>query len=147
MSTSNSDDGKTFDVTILPGENYDKAEFRLWLPDEPVTFRGVLVAVHGSNLDSRLWVRQSSWKEFAEHRNLNVCASYWQDIALRHNLALLGCHLTDKPHENMFIEEYCKVDKGSGQALLDALADLAGQSGHSELSYAPLAFWGMSAGG
>lgn len=147
MTTSNCDNGKTFDVTIPPGENYDKAEFRLWLPDEPGTLRGVLVAVHGSNADSRPWVKQSSWKEFTEGRNVNVRASYWQDIALRHGLALLGCHITDKRHENMFIEEYAKVEAGSGQALLDALTDLAGQSGHPELADAPLAFWGMSAGG
>jgi len=147
MPIFNSDNGKTFDVTIPPGENYDKAEFRLWLPDKSVTLRGVLVAVHGSNLDSRPWVKQSSWKEFTERRNTNMRASYWQDIALRHNLALLGCNLTDKPHENIFIEEYCNVVEGSGQALLDALTDLAGKSGHSELADAPLAFWGISAGG
>lgn len=147
MSTPISDSGKTFDVTIPPGENYDKAEFRLWLPDEPRTLRGVLVAVHGSNADSRPWVKKISWKEYIESRNVNVRASYWQDIALRYGLALLGCHLTDKRHENMFIEEYVKVEAGSGQALLDALTDLAEQSDHYELTDAPLAFWGMSAGG
>ena len=147
MSTLNNDNGKTFDVTIPPGENYDKAEFRLWLPDEPDTIKGVLVTVHGSNFDSRPWVKQSSWKKFTESRNISVSASYWQGLALRHGLALLGCNITDKPHENMFIEEYCKVDEGSGQALLDALTELAGQSGHPEISDAPLAFWGISAGG
>ncbi len=129
------------------GKNYNRAEFRLWLPDEPENLKGVLVAVPGSNLDSRPWVEQSSWKRFAESRSVDVRASYWQGIAQRHGLALLGCNLTDKPHENMFIEEYCKVDEGSGQALLDALTDLAGQSGHPELSNAPLVFWGVSAGG
>jgi len=147
MSTSSNDNGKTFDVRIPPGGNFDKAEFRLWLPDEFSILKGVLVAVHGSNFDSRPWVKQSSWKEFVESRNVDVRASYWQDIARRHSLALLGCNLTDKPHENMFIEEYCKVDEGSGQALLDALRELSEQSGHPELSEAPLAFWGISAGG
>jgi len=147
MPTSGNDDGKIFDVTIQSGGNYDKAEFRLWLPAEPSTLRGVLVAVHGSNLDSRPWVTQSGWSRFAEGRGVGVRASYWCDMALRHGLALLGCNFTDKPHEEMFIEEYCKVDGGSGQALLDALTVLAEQSGHPELSDAPLAFWGISAGG
>jgi len=147
MSTSNNDNGKTFDVTIPRGKNYDKAEFRLWLPHKPDTLRGVLVAVHGSNFDSRPWVKQSSWKRFTKSRNIDVNASYWQGLALRHGLALLGCNITDKPHENMFIEEYCKVDEGSGQALLDALTELSEQSGHPELNDAPLAFWGISAGG
>jgi len=105
------------------------------------------VAVNGSNADSRPWVKQSSWKEFTERRKMNARASYWQGIALRHGLALLGYHFTDKRHENMFIEEYTKVDEGSGQALLDALTDLAGQSGHPELAEVPLALWGISAGG
>ncbi len=147
MSTSNNNNRITFDVTIPPGENYDKAEFRLWLPHEPDTLRGVLVAVHGSNFDSRPWVDQSSWKRFTESCKVEVSESYWQGLALRHGLALLGCNLTDKLHENMFIEEYCKVDEGSGQALLDALTELSEQSGHPELNNAPLAFWGISAGG
>lgn len=147
MSTSKSDTGKIFDVSIPPGENYDRAEFRLWVPDEPGRLRGVLVAVPGSNSDSRSWVMQSTWGEFSEGRNVEVRESYWQDIALRHGLALLGCRFTDKLHECMFIEEYVEVEAGSGQALLDALTYLAGQSGHPELADAPLAFWGMSAGG
>jgi hypothetical protein len=39
------------------------------------------------------------------------------------------------------------VTQGSGQALLDALAALARDSGHTELASAPLLLWGMSAGG
>ena len=130
-----------------PGRNYDKAEFRIWLPEEPATLRGVLVAVHGSNLDSRPWLKQSKWMELVEHRNVKASASYWHDIARRHGFALLGCNLTDKRHEDMFLEEYCDVGRGSGQALLDSLKELADQTGHPELTDAPLAFWGMSAGG
>jgi surfactin synthase thioesterase subunit len=47
----------------------------------------------------------------------------------------------------MFIEEYFKVSEGSGQALLSALVELATLSGHPEVADAPLAFWGISAGG
>ena len=147
MSNSSGDNGKTFDTTIPPGENYDKAEFRLWLPEKPETLRGVLVAVSGSNRDSRPWLDQPTWTELIERRNFMTRPSYWQDIATRHGLALLGLHLTDKPHEDMFIEEYCELSRGSGQAILDALTQLADQSGHPELADAPLALWGMSAGG
>ena len=147
MPTIDSDSGKIYDVTIPPGENYDNAEFRLWLPERLGAVRGVLVAVHGSNLDSRPWVDQSSWKEFAERRGVDVRASFWRDLVLRHGLALLGCRLTDKQHEDMFIEEYTRVGGGSGQALLDALKRFAALSGHRELACAPLVFWGISAGG
>jgi dienelactone hydrolase len=147
MPTSNSGGGETFDVAIPPGENYDKAEFRLWLPDGLGAVRGVLVVVHGSNLDSRAWLDQSSWGGLMERRGVGVHASFWRDIALRHGLALLGCRLTDKQHEDMFIEEYARVGGGSGQALLDALISLAAQSGRRELAEAPLVLWGISAGG
>jgi len=147
MPTPSSGDGETFDVTIPPGGNYDKAEFRLWLPDGPGAVRGVLVVVHDSNLDSRAWLDQPSWKGFMERRGVGVSAGFWRGIALRHGLALLGCRLTDRQHEDMFIEEYTMVGGGSGQALLDALKRLAELSGHIELAEAPLVFWGISAGG
>ena len=54
---------------------------------------------------------------------------------------------TDKPHDQNFIEEDAAVSRGSGQALLDALAGLGDRLGHTELGSAPLLLWGMSAGG
>src|SRR5262249_44529161 len=73
--------------------------------------------------------------------------AFWQTFAVAHHLALVGCRLTDKQHDQMFIEHYVDVSKGSGQALLDALASLAKKSGHAEIATAPLLLWGMSAGG
>ena len=84
MSDSKGESGRTYDTSIPPGENFDKALFRLWLPDDPGTLRGTLVAVHGSNLDSRPWVTQPTWKEVTQRHNMEVRASYWQDIATRH---------------------------------------------------------------
>jgi len=137
-----------YDVSIPPGKNFDKAEYRLWIPNEVKTIKGVLVLVSGSNGDARSWVEALGWQKIINRSNkLSVSPTFWQDIARRHGLALLGCYYTDKLHEQMFIEEYVKVDEGSGQALLDALKELAEISGHSELAEAPLAFWGISAGG
>src|SRR5204863_1379318 len=70
-----------------------------------------------------------------------------QAFAIKHKLALVGCQLTDKTHEQGFIEEYVDVSKGSGQAFVSALATLATRSKHAELATAPLFLWGMSAGG
>ncbi len=58
-----------------PGENFDKAEFRLWLPNEPGALRGFSWLFTGSTDDSP-WVKQSSWREYTERRNVNVCASH-----------------------------------------------------------------------
>lgn len=120
----------TFDTAIPPGANFDAAEFRLWLPDGgPV--RAVAILVPGSNGDGRGQVDDP----------------FWQQFATRQRVGLVGVRLTDKPHDQMFIEHYVDVSRGSGQALLDALASLARQSNHAELATAPLLLWGMSAGG
>lgn len=121
----------TFDESVPPGANFDKAEFRLWLPAGPEPIRAVVILVPGSNGDGRAQVDDPFWQTFAAGRHVG----------------LVGCHFTDKPHEQMFIEQYVDVSKGSGQALLDALGSLAKKSSHAEVASAPLLLWGMSAGG
>jgi len=121
----------TLDETIAPGHNYDKAEFRLWYPDAPGSFKAIVLLVPGSNGDGRGQVDDPVWQAFAT----------------KHQLALVGVRLTDKPHEQGFIEHYINVSQGSGQALLDALAAFAGRARHPELATAPFLLWGMSAGG
>jgi pimeloyl-ACP methyl ester carboxylesterase len=139
--------GTIFDVKMPSGKNYDKAEFRLWIPEKTKTLRGILVLVHGSNMDARSWVETSGWREVLQYDKLKISEFFWHDIAERFGFGLLGCYFTDRPHEDMFIEEYTNVGMGSGQALLDALNELAKLSGHAEVANAPLALWGISAGG
>jgi poly(3-hydroxybutyrate) depolymerase len=124
-------EGTNFDQQVQPGNNYDKANFRLWLPKIAGPVRAIVLLMPGSNGDARPQVEDPVWREFAT----------------RHRLALVGGQITDKPHEQSFLEEYADVSRGSGQALLDALAMLAAQSQHPELATAPLLLWGMSAGG
>ena len=50
----------------------------------------------------------------------------WQYFATKNRLALVGVRLTDKPHEQSFIELYVNVSQGSGQALLTALGTFVG---------------------
>lgn len=121
----------TLDIAAQPGNNYDKAEFRLWHPGGSGRLRGTVILTPGSNRDGRADVEDPVWQGFAR----------------RNHLALVGVRLTDKPHEQAFIEHYVNVSQGSGQALLDALTAFAGQAEHPELAAAPLLLWGMSAGG
>lgn len=123
--------GTSSDQTIPPGANFDKAEFRLWVPAGVDRAQAVLVLVPGSNGDGRPMADDPFWQEFAQ----------------RHRLAIIACRFTDKPHDQSFIEDYVNVSHGSGQALLDALTAFAGTSHHAELAAAPLLLWGMSAGG
>jgi dienelactone hydrolase len=123
--------GHTLEETAAPGANYDKAEFRLWYPDNAGFLRAVLVLVPGSNADGRP----------------DVGDRFWQAFASRNNVALIGCRFTDKPHDEAFIENYANAAQGSGQALLDAVTAFSKRSDHPELANAPLLLWGMSAGG
>lgn len=123
--------GTIYDEEISPGQNYEIASFRLWIPKGIKQIRAIVVLVPGSNRDGRPKVEDTEWQAFA---NL-------------HNLAILGCYYTDKKHEQMFIEEYVNVSQGSGQALERALESLAKRSNHTEVATAPLLLWGMSAGG
>lgn len=119
------------DDSIPPGANFDKAQFRLWLPSTAGALRGALILVPGSNGDGRSMAEDSVWRAFAT----------------KNNLAIVACRFTDKPHDQGFIEDYVNVSKGSGQALLDVLDRFAARTRHPELASAPLLFWGMSAGG
>src|SRR3954467_8278007 len=123
--------GVVFEETVAPGRNYDKVEFKLWLPNDLQSVRAVAVLVPGSNGDGRGQVDDPGWQEFA----------------VRNKLALVGVRLTDKPHDQAFIEEYVNVSQGSGQAFLDAMSAFATRARHPELPPAPFLLWGMSAGG
>jgi poly(3-hydroxybutyrate) depolymerase len=117
--------------TVAPGANYDKAEFKLWVSNDTPSVRAIALLVPGSNGDGRGQVDDPVWQAFA----------------VAHKLALIGVRLTDKPHDQGFIEEYVNVSQGSGQALLDAVSAFAARSKHPELVAAPFLLWGMSAGG
>lgn len=122
---------QTYDTALPPGNNFDQAQFRLWIPEGLETVRAILVLVPGSNGDGRDQVETPLWRNLAEEQGL----------------ALVGLHLTDKMHDDMFIEHYVDVRNGSGDAFLAALEQLGQASGHPEIANAPLLLWGMSAGG
>src|SRR5262245_810738 len=121
----------TIDESVPPGDNYDKAEFRLWLPERLGSVRAVVIMTPGSNGDGRSQVEDTGWQGFA----------------VKNKVALVGCRFTDKAHEQGFIEEYVNVSRGTGRALETALSAFAKRSKHPELATAPLLLWGMSAGG
>src|SRR5215831_8931930 len=106
----------TLDESAPPGANYDKAEFRFWYPDAAGPLRALVILVPGSNGDGRPQADEA----------------FWQEFATRLHLGLVGCRFTDKQHDQMFIEQYVDVSKGTGPALLHALEAFAQRSGHAE---------------
>ncbi len=123
--------GAVFEETVPPGRNFDQAQFKLWIPNDAASVQAIAVLVPGSNGDGRGQVDDPVWQAFA----------------VKHKLALVGVRLTDKPHDQGFIEEYVNVSQGSGQAFLDAMTAFATRARHPELATAPFLLWGMSAGG
>ncbi|MBU3077475.1 hypothetical protein [Sphingomonas quercus] len=119
-----------WDEAMPAGANYQTAAFRLWLPQGSGAVRAALVLVPGSNGDGRGAVDDPEWQAFAT----------------REHVALIGVQFADKPPRG-FIEQYIDVKRGSGDALLTAIARLGATAGHAELATAPLLLWGMSAGG
>lgn len=93
--------GTVLDESTPPGANYEKAEFRVWMPPGSGSVRGTLVLVPGSNGDGRAMAEDSVWQAFAA----------------RHELAIVACRYTDKPHDQNFIEEYVNVSRGSAFVL------------------------------
>jgi dienelactone hydrolase len=120
-----------FNDSLMNGNNYEKASFRLWYNSDIKKIRGLILLVPGSNYDGRDMVYDTAW----------------QNLALRHNFALLGCYYKDKFHDHMEIENYVDVKNGSGRALLEIIRLFSSRSKHPELEYVPVALWGMSAGG
>lgn len=117
--------------SIMNGRNFEKAAFRLWIGDQTEKVKGIIVLVPGSNGDGRNMIESPSW----------------QALANKNGMALLGCNFRDKRSPNMAIEQYADVKNGSGQAMLDVISRMSISSGHAELDNAPIALWGMSAGG
>src|SRR5437879_7346398 len=87
------------DDSIPPGSNFDKAQFRLWVPANVPSVRAVLVLVPGSNGDGRAMAQDTVWQKFAA----------------KNQLAIVACRFTDNPHDENFIENYVNVSRGSGQ--------------------------------
>src|SRR5262245_52478847 len=86
---------RTIDESVPSGNNYDKAVFRLWLPEGLTSVRAVVVMTPGSNGDGRPQVESVGWQTFAA----------------KNKVALVGCRFTDKPHDQGFIEEYVNVSR------------------------------------
>jgi hypothetical protein len=114
-----------YNVSIPPVEQIQASNFRLWIPENVTTLRGVIVHCHGCGLNSI--------KTPADLQ--------WRNLAKKWNMALMGVNFTGDCNDWAFPE------KGSYTALTSALSSFATQSNHPELNTVPWALWGHSGGG
>lgn len=112
------------DVTAKkrPGA-YETANFRLWHPNPKTPTRAMLVLVPGANGDGRGMANDPNW----------------QDLAERHQMGIVACHFSGGGYQD--------PAAGTGDALDDAIDELAEAIGQKDLSDLPLVMWGHSAGG
>lgn len=125
--------GKYYQISIPPSQEdyYQSADFRIWIPQDVQTIRGVIVKQHGCG--------DPAAATGLDHAN----DLQWQALAAKHQLALLGTKFTTGNHP---CEYWVLMNYGSGAAFLKALHAFAQQSQHPELDRVPWAFWGHSGG-
>ncbi|HWI59299.1 MAG TPA: hypothetical protein VNZ22_18875, partial [Bacillota bacterium] len=119
--------------TNTPGQLQLGVSYTVWIPATAKTLRGVIVHQHGCGTGA------------CEGGATAAYDLHWQALARKWDCALLGpsYHQTDKEDCGL----WCDPKNGSEQKFLQALADLAAQSGHPELAQVPWCLWGHSGGG
>lgn len=114
----------SFEYAAYPDASNNFAEASFSAVIAPVSPRGILLLLGGTDSDSRPWLSDPRWLAFAE----------------REQFILMGACLRGVG------EAYEIASKGSGQALLDAIAALAKQTKRPEFTQLPLVIYGHSAG-
>ncbi len=125
--------GHYYQVSIPPPkeDNYQSADYRIWIPPDVPTIRGLIVKQHGCG--------DAEAATGLDHAN----DLQWQALAIKHQFALLG---TKFPTGNRPCEDWALINYGSGAAFVKALHAFALQSQHPELERVPWALWGHSGG-
>jgi hypothetical protein len=128
--------GSYYEASIPPtgAAKYLSADYRLWIPDDVQTVRGLIVKQHGCGDPAA-----ATGLEYASDLQ-------WQALALKHQFALLGTKLPTGHPDSQECDNWGVIDFGSEDAFLKALHVLAQKSEHPELDKVPWAFWGHSGG-
>lgn len=121
-------DDNTYRVFPTKNDNFEIAEFRLWVPESSQELKAVAVLVHSYN---------SNGLGFAN-------SIYWQAFAKNENLALLAVHFKNSEGSTV---SYTDAARGSGKALLFSLEKLAEKIGEPRVKDLPFLMRGYSAGG
>ena len=102
--------------------NFAEARFSAVIPS--VQLRGILFLAGGTDSDARPWLNYAHWRELADKEHLVLIAAFLRGAG----------------------EAYEVASRGSGQALLDAIATFAKEGGRPELNQLPIIMYGHSAG-
>lgn len=120
-------DDRTYRVFPGISDNYDIAEFRIWIPENHDNLRAILILADSHNSNGLGMVLNNHWQEYAREENL----------------ALLSLHFKSTGVGSF----YGDASRGSGRALIHALDTLAYSHNLNKLKTIPLLARGYSAGG
>lgn len=93
------------------------------------TPRAIVVLIPGSNGDGRYMIHEREWVKFATE----------------FDLLLVGCFFRDDFPRG--IEDYCSMQKGAGEKLLEAIEERYSNLRTVPRQLPPIYLWGFSAGG
>jgi 2-keto-3-deoxy-L-rhamnonate aldolase RhmA/pimeloyl-ACP methyl ester carboxylesterase len=128
-----------YPASTVEGELKTAVTYTIWIPDGVKTLRGIIVHQHGAGTTAS---KEGATAAYDLH---------WQALARKWDCALLGpsYHVTGDAVDLApgGSEHWFDVRRGSEKAFLRGLTDLAGLSGHTELTTVPWILWGHSGGG
>lgn len=113
----------TYKIFPKPADNFDIAEFRLWLPEDRNNLRGIIILTHSRNSNGLGLALASEWQEYAISKKLGLLAVHFKGSA------------------------YTAASGGSGKALLTALEKITEKHTITEINKLPFLMRGYSAGG
>jgi hypothetical protein len=120
-------DDWTFKVFPNFQDNFDTAEFKLWIPENINNLKAILILCNHNNGSSFGWLRLEEWRTIAETEKL----------------ALLAVNL-----ETLTVDgHYTNPTGGSGNALIKALDTITYRNNLDNLNKLPVLMTGYSAGG
>lgn len=121
--------GRYYDCEIPASSDggFVGAEFRLWIPEDLASVKGIIVRQHGTGANGRRFAHDLQF----------------QALAGKHDFVLMGTFMkaTDD------CRQWPQPEKGSGDAFVSALQMLAEKTGRAEIRQVPWILWGHSAGG
>lgn len=121
-----------YETSVDPriSDQFKKADYRIWLPPQVKTIKGIIFRQHGCGTGAA--------STGLDHAN----DLQWQALAIKHDMALMGSHL----EFDEICAQWFDPDGGSERAFLTALKNFAALSKHNEIEKVPWAFWGHSGG-
>ena len=121
---------ETWQVEIdpRPQDFFEHVSYRLWLPDDLERARGIIVLHHGCGVTGGL---------------LHASDIQYRALATKWHMALLAAA---EGQTDTACQYWTRLENGSADAFLSALAQLAKKSAHPEIVTVPWALWGHSGG-